>query len=264
MWTHSDVQGVFNILMNNRYSGSLFEKATLAQYALLLSMGVNGAQRMSDFTSLLFKHLQASVKDGKTWLRVIFPKEKSRSAASKEVFNSESMNSCQYNTIFWFELYVGWMEEAGINFAELPFFDSDLPAHTTRSAKLFPVLHNDKGQPVVKPNTKFAAGNAATADRRWPSVTTQSVNVWLIKLCITYELSPELRVHGLRGSKAYLAFMEFGNPEQVRERMGWKPGSRMAQKYARIKQFQALHAATSSLPKLKETVGFDWKNLDAY
>jgi hypothetical protein len=264
MWTHDDVHAVFDVLENKRgKSSSAYENIKLAQYATILSMAVNGSPRCTDTTTLLNKHLQFSENGGKQYIRTIYAKEKSRVGASKEVFSDTTTATCQYNTVKWFNHYLQELTNADIILADTPFFEEGANAHSTKSAHTFPVIYKDKnGDPIIKPNLKFKAGNAKTSHLRWPTVSTGSINVWLLQLCIDWGLSQELRVHGLRGSKAYLAFMQFGNPEAVRVRMGWQPGSKMAEKYARIKQFQALHSAITPLPEFKEVVGFEWRHLN--
>ena len=266
MWTHHDVHAVFDVLENKRGKGeTAYDNLKLAQYATILSMAVNGSPRCTDTTTLLNKHLQFSDKGGIQYIRTIYPKEKSRIGASKEVFSDTSKDSCQYNTVKWFGHYLQELKNADITLSECTFYAEGTDAHTTRSAHTFPVIYKDKhGDPIIKPNLKYTRGNAKTSHLRWPTVSTSSINVWLLQLCTDWDLSQELRVHGLRGSKAYLAFMQFGNPEAVRVRMGWQPGSKMAEKYARIKQFQSLHAAITPLPEYKETVGFEWRHLDAF
>ena len=130
------------------------------------------------------------------------------------------------------------------------------------SNKWFPLFQKDAdNEPFVAPVESISPNDATLSHKRWPTPTTSSMNTWLIGLATEFGFEHrQLRMHGLRGSKAYLEYLRTNDFNQVCERMGWAKNSSMPLRYARIKQLQASQV-TPSAGQYKELVGFNWTPL---
>jgi hypothetical protein len=255
MWELQDVEELDALFADRRRrGGSLYDRTLNAQYALIFGMLVHGPQRGADVVKYLNAYTESSTLRGVEWTRIAVPNEKSRKIAVMAAFKSgEKM----FDVPMLLRNYLSLLDESNIRMTTKASAEQDT------SVSLFPELYQKTdGSAGVRPNEKFEPGNIETSRSRWPCVSVDKLNAFLTDQ-VRFGLSDKLRVHGLRGSKAYLAYKESGDPEVINKRMGWQPNSNMHKRYARIAQMQAMNAPFQQPVEFKEMTSFNWKHLDA-
>jgi hypothetical protein len=253
MWDLQDVEELDAFFEARKGEGSDYDRVRNAQFATIFAMLVHAPQRAADVVKYLNAHVEFAEHRGVEWIRILVPNEKSRQLAVRAAFKQGER---LLDVTKWLSTYLSFMSEYGIT------MQSEASRKVDTSVLLFPEIHDDNGTPLVYFDPQYDAGNIETDMLHWPSVSTGRLNNFLIDAATDHGINPDLRVHGLRGSKAFIAMMQLNDQKAVNDRMGWQPTSDMGRRYARLAQIQAMNAKTETPLEFKEIASFDWSLLN--
>jgi hypothetical protein len=253
MWDLQDVEDLDAFFDSRRTLGTLFERTLNAQRATIFAMLIHAPQRAADVIKYLNAHVEFAEHRGAQWVRILAPNEKSRQLAVRAAFKKGERLMDVYG---WLSTYLSLMDQAGISMTTKATTEGD------NSVILFPELLEKDGELVVFDNPDFKESHIETDMLRWPCVSTTKLNNFLVYMSEFHGFNSDLRVHGLRGSKAFIAFMQLNDQKAVNDRMGWQPSSDMGRRYARMAQIQALNSNTEEPLEFKEIASFDWSFLN--